>query len=195
MKGNRTPQAFKENYLQNTTKLGIPSHSNIRLDQASPQNCRGGEGGSRPVPALRSKGRKASGAHGLRRKLGLRGRARRGGGDPRQTKRLSPLHFGDFGAPSDPVGRAGRGASAPPLPPPAPSPTLTLQQPLDDAVDVELVYIRHRLSAAGRSPPRRSARGLAGPTPLLVLFRFCPFLLCAFPRALCPPAPSAQSQK
>lgn len=75
------------------------------------------------------------------------------------------------------------------LPPTAPSPTLTLQQPLDDAVDVELVYIRHRLSGAGRSPPRRSARGLAGPTPLLVLSRFCPFLLCAFPRSLCPPPP------
>lgn len=76
-----------------------------------------------------------------------------------------------------------------PHPPTAPSPTLTLQQPLDDAVDVELVYIRHRLSAAGRSPPRRSASGLAGPTPLLVLSRFCPFLLCAFPRSLCPPRP------
>lgn len=121
--------------------------------------------------------------------MGLRGRARRGGGggDPRQTKRLSPLHFG---APSDPAGRAGRGALAPPPPPPtAPSPTLTLQQPLDDAVDVELVYIRHRLSAAGRSLPRRSARGLAGPTRLLVLSRFCPFLLCAFPRALSSPPP------
>lgn len=60
---------------------------------------------------------------------------------------------------------------------PVPSPTLTLQQPLDDAVDVELVYIRHRLSAAGRTPPRGSppsARCLAGPTSLLVLSRFSP---------------------
>lgn len=57
---------------------------------------------------------------------------------------------------------------APPRPH-GPSPPLTLQQPLDDAVDVQLVYIRHRLSAAGRTPPRRSppsAGCSAGPTPL-----------------------------
>lgn len=60
---------------------------------------------------------------------------------------------------------------------PLPSPALTLQQPLDDAVDIELVYIRHRLSAAGRTSPRGcppSARLLAGPTSLLVLSRFAP---------------------
>lgn len=77
---------------------------------------------------------------------------------------------GPRGAPPEAAaGRArgpGAGRPPPPVPPPPPPPPLTLQQPLDDAVDVELVYIRHRLAAARRTPPRRSppsARRSAGP--------------------------------
>lgn len=121
--------------------------------------------------------------------MGLRGRARRGGGDPRQTKRLSPLHFG---APSDPCGRAGRGASAPPSPPspqprrPRPSPSSSRWMMLS-MLSLSISAIASQ--RPGGAPPRRSARGSAGPTPLLVLSRFCPFLLRAVPGSLCPPRP------
>lgn len=100
----------------------------------------------------------------------------------RSPERLAPIpegtqhsvSGGQSAAPSPPMPAPTRGPSRIPFFPRRPSPPLTLQQPLDDAVDVQLVYIRHRLSAAGRTPLRRfppSAGCSAGPAPLLLSAR------------------------
>lgn len=149
--------------------------------------------------------------------MGLKSRAARGGGGGEPQEDKAPRRPSIL-VPPNPTGRAGRrtspaavaevglrrrrtgglpgsgpAATHPTATRPVPSPTLTLQQPLDDAVDVELVYIRHRLSAAGRTPPRGSppsARCSAGPTCLLVLSRFSPSSsLSFFPHSLPPPRP------
>lgn len=87
-----------------------------------------------------------------------------------------------------------------PSPPPLPPPALTLQQPLDDAVDVELVNIRHGLSAAGPgrgepSPPPPSRWTSAAPPLPSRLAALPPGL----PRRLLPrllaPRPPASAQR
>lgn len=128
------------------------------------RECGGGERNfhiSRPGERLRPRAINGRGRGSTRwPSAGLRPPAAPAAPDPRANSwRLTPLPAASPTGLSTPPSTEGPRGCPPPLSPPVDP--FTFQQPLDDAVDVEFIYIRHRLSTAdppAAAPPPARAR-------------------------------------